>query len=448
MFARRVAGAVLALLAAVPAGRAQTHSLAEAVKPGDCFRYGIEMKLSGTMRVPKEEKVVPIPLTAGASHSFTERVLAVGKGGLPEKSARVYESAKAVIGVGGDKSERSLRPERRLLVAARDKDQGLLYCPAGPLSRAELELTSEHFDTLALTGLLPGKGVKVGETWELSNAVAQAVCNLEVTTQKLTGKLEKAEGGVVVFSVSGAVSGVEHGALVKLKVEATGQFDVKAKRLVALEWKQKDERDQGPVNPATAVESTVTLKREAVAQPATLSDVALVSVPDGLTPPGRLLNLEYRDAKDRFVLLHAREWQLVGDTGDHVVLRLLDRGDFVAQVTVTPWTKAKKGEHLSAEDFKTAMHNTSGWRPEKLLQEGEVPSGDKRWIYRLSVLGVLDGVNVLQNFYLVASPEGDQVVLAFTLTPKQADKLGSRDLSLAASVEVPAKKSVTTGGRP
>jgi hypothetical protein len=47
-------------------------------------------------------------------------------------------------------------------------------------------------------------------------------------------------------------------------------------------------------------------------------------------------------------------------------------------------------------------------------------------------------VAVLQNFYLVAAPTGEQVVLTFTLTAKQADKLGARDLSLAGSIEVPA----------
>ena len=73
------------------------------------------------------------------------------------------------------------------------------------------------------------------------------------------------------------------------------------------------------------------------------------------------------------------------------------------------------------------------------LQAGEVPSGDSRWIYRISQLGTLDGSDVMQNFYLAASPDGEQVVLAFTLTPKQADRLGSRDSSLAGSLAFPGK---------
>ena len=58
-----------------------------------------------------------------------------------------------------------------------------------------------------------------------------------------------------------------------------------------------------------------------------------------------------------------------------------------------------------------------------------------RYVYRLSAVGKLDGVAVLQNFYLVAAPDGTQFVVTFTLTPKQAEKLGARDLGFVGSLE-------------
>ena len=116
------------------------------------------------------------------------------------------------------------------------------------------------------------------------------------------------------------------------------------------------------------------------------------------------------------------------------------RSAFIAQLTVTPWTPAEKGKHLSPEAFKEAMAETPGWVPDKELQAGEVPAEDKdgRWIYRLSALGQMDGVAVLQNFYLVAAPTGEQVVLVFTMAPKQAERLGSRDLAIVGSLEFPS----------
>ena len=61
------------------------------------------------------------------------------------------------------------------------------------------------------------------------------------------------------------------------------------------------------------------------------------------------------------------------------------------------------------------------------------------WGYRVSALGELDGLKILQNCYLIAGPEGDQVVLAFKMRPAFADKLGTRDLTLVNGVELPKK---------
>ena len=438
MAAWRGLGSVAVLLLAVSLGRAQTYALIENVKVGDCFRFRLGMTLKGEIRVTKDGKPDSLPLVATATHVFPERVLDVDSKGLPQKTARLYESATAVITIGRDRSERGLRPQRRLQVAEWHQDQSLIYCPAGSLTREELALTSEHFDTLGLTGLLPGKSVGLKDTWKIPEAVAQVLCGFEgITAQDLTCKLEEVKKNIARVSVKGTATGIDLGALTKLTIDAVYRYDLGKNRLVSLEWKQKDQRDQGPASPATTVESTTTLNREVIAEPSALSDVALVSVPDGLEPPASMTHLYYVDPKNRFDLVYAREWQTVGLTDDHLVLRFLDRGDFVAQVTITPWSRSRPGEHLSPEVFRQAMAKVPGWDQGEILQEGEVPAESGRWAYRISAMGQLDGIKVLQNFYLVAGPNGEQVVLAFTMTPSQAEKLGARDLSLAGSIDFP-----------
>src|SRR5262245_44902214 len=152
---------VALLLAAAPTTRAQ--ALGETAQPGDCFRYTIQMKLQGEMRAARDGKFVTAALSATAGHTFSERVLAAGKAGLAEKVARVYDSASAVIRAGQDRSERTLRPVRRLIVAQRYRDQKLVYSPQGALTRGELELVAEHLDTLVLAGVVPARALKVGD---------------------------------------------------------------------------------------------------------------------------------------------------------------------------------------------------------------------------------------------------------------------------------------------
>jgi hypothetical protein len=431
-----ILGSVVLVLAVTRTGAAQTFSLVETPKAGDCFRIYQDMNLSGEIRVTREGKPAPIKLTATATHDFPERTLTIGPAGLPQKSARVYETAKAIITVGSDHSERTLRSQRQLVVAQRDKEPALLYCPAGPLTREELELTGEHFDTLAITGLLPGKAVKLGDTWPVPNAVAQALCNFEgLTAQDLTCKLESAESGVAVVSVRGSASGIDVGALSKQTIQATYRFDLANHRLVALEWRQKDERDQGPASPASVVEATTRLTRTAIEQPKCLDDYALISVPEE-KPSADLVQLSYRDAKGRFGLLYDRQWQTVSETDAHVVLRLMDRGDFVAQATITPWTPAESGKHLDPEEFIAAMVNTPGWEQDSILKREELKLDGGLWGYSVSAVGQMDGLKVVQNFYLIADPRGEQLVLAFVMTEAQAAKLAARDLALVRGVSL------------
>src|SRR5262245_40002396 len=99
MVSWRVAGAWLLLVAAVPSVRAQTAALVEAVKPGDCFRYGIDMKLSGHLLIKKDSGPTKIELNATAGHDFGERVLAA-EGPTAQKVVRNYETARVSIQAG------------------------------------------------------------------------------------------------------------------------------------------------------------------------------------------------------------------------------------------------------------------------------------------------------------------------------------------------------------
>lgn len=428
---RNLASIAVALILTAT-GSAQTYELAESAKAGACFRIHLAMTLTGEMRFTKDNQPVPVKITATATHDFPERVLTAGAKGMIGKTARAYETAQAVITTGADRIEKNLRADRRLLVAQRDKNQSVVYCPAGALTKDELELTSEHFDTLAVAGLLPNRAVKVDETWKVDNEAAQALCSFEgLTAQDLTCKLAEVKDNVARVAVTGSATGIDLGALVKLTVEGFYRFDLKAHRLVSLEWKQKDDRGQGPASPASTVETVTQMKREPIDQPASLNDVALISVPDGQEIPASMTGLVYHHTqKTAFELTYGRDWQPVGKTNGHVVFRLMERGDFVAQLTVTPWDKAAAGKHLTPEAFREAMAKAPGWEQGDVVQEGAIPADGGRWIYRVSAPGLMDGLKVVQNFYLVASPAGEQVLLVFTMTPGQAEKLGTRDLAI------------------
>jgi hypothetical protein len=417
---------------------AQTYPLIEKVHVGDCSRVQLDMNLTGVLRVMRDGKPATVPLSASASHDYTERVLALTQEGLASKSARHYAAAASTVRVGSERTVRDLPADTRLIVAQQREGRTATYAPGGPLSNDTLALLNEHFDSLSVTGLLAGEAVEKKKTWALPNVVVQSLCQFEgLINHDLTGELTDVVDGAAVVRVTGSASGIELGAMAKVKVEASARFDLLARRLTSLEWKQQDERDQGPASPAVTAETTITLKRAPVEQPKELSDVALEAVPAGDDWPADQAVLHHHDAQGRYDLTFSREWHVVGLSEQQFVLRLMERGDFIAQATVTAIQKAAAGSHLEAAEFKKLVMTIPGFEAEELVQEGEERTVSGGWSYRVTVRGQMEGVSVMQTCYLVAGPKGDQVVVTFTMKPTQATKIGTRDLQLVNGLSLP-----------
>jgi hypothetical protein len=436
----RLTGFTLAVAVITSPAIAQTVNLSESPRTGDCYRLTTETNLTSALKVTRDGKPASIRVVATNQHVFLERVLAIDKN-LIRKAARHYTAASSRATIDGEKVDRILPIDRRFVVAQRTGDSLFCFAPAGPMTRAELEVVSEHFETLHLTGVLPGKEVRAGETWKLDNGVAQSLCLFDgLIAHDLTGKLISADAGAAVISIEGTAKGIENGAQANLTVAATVRFDATRRRIVGVEWKQKDVRDQGPASPAGEFETTTTLRREFLDRtPDELTATVLTQAPDGDEPPATMQQIIHRDLQGRFQFLHARDWRVVGQTDHHLILRLLDRGDFVAQATLTCWKNAGPGKHMSAEEFEKLTSAGTGWRLEQVLDRSEIPTDSDRWIFRIAARGELDGVKVVQNFYVVAGARGDQMIVTFTMKANAADRIGTRDLAIVNAIDFPKK---------
>lgn len=436
---RRAAATVVAFLVFSSFARAQV-TLGEAPAAGECFKYSVEFDLAGKLIVTQEGAKEEIRLAAKARHVFAERTLSAVDG-LPVRSVRHYEGAGASAVVAAEKADRTLPEDRRLIVAARGSEGTFCFSPAGPLTRDELDLVTEHFNPQCLAGLLPNKAVNVGDTWTVGPAAAQTACQFDgLLKNALVGKFAAAANGTATFTIEGTAEGIENGARVVLTVSATGTFDVAAKRVTALAWKQKDDRAQGPVAPASNVDVTVSLRREPLAAPPKeLADAALAAVPKTEIPAAMTV-LKHTDPKKRYELLYPRDWHVTGQTDQHLILRLLDKGEFVVQSTLVAWKKEAPGKHTPADEFKKAANASPGWTPARVLEETETGAPDGRWVYRLVAEGKMDDMSVVQSFNLLAGPQGDQVAVTFAMKSDKVKAVAGRDRELMNAIAFPTKK--------
>ena len=442
MLTRRLLICMLASLISANLLHAQSVNLTEAPLAERCVRIELTMELTGKIMAKQDGKDVAYPHKASAKHVFMERILDAN-GAVAGKAARFYTTAESAITFdNNNSSKRSLRTERRFLVAQRVKEQIISFSPRGPLTREEMELT-EHFDTMAVAGLVPGKTIDVGKTWAIPNNVVLGLCELEgIVKQNLEAKLESVKDNLAHVTITGDANGINLGAQVEMKIDAHFDFDIKQQRIIALTWKESDKREQGPITPALTGEVTIKLTRTPIDEPEQLNKFALVPVPTTPTPPSNLTNVQHQDTKKRFELNYPRDWHVVSpDDSPQLVMRQLERGDFIAQATFTAWKKADPKNVISLEKFADEMAKTPGWAEDKEIERKEIKESGKshQKVYRVASSGELDGVRTVQYYYLVVSSQGEQMIVTFSVVPQQVAHFAARDLELVRELVFPEK---------
>lgn len=412
-------------------------------KVGDGWHLALDMKLTGKIKVRDAEKTVALDLKANAKHDFEERILAVADG-KPTSVGRFYNVAKADITLNEKTINKTLRTDRRFQAATLGVDgTTVTYSPVGPLTDEELELTGEHLDVLAIHGLLPNKEVKVGDKWDVPIPVAQSLAGIDaVISSKLECKLEKIERNHAVLTLTGDLEGINKGSSLKATMAAGLVYSLENKHFTGCTWRYRENKEQGPLNPACEIESEITATWKHGLALAEVTDGKAATIP--ATPPPALLMLEFCDAANRFAFHYDRNWGVVTKTEKQTVLRLLERGELIAQLNMTPYQQVKPGEHVSLDEVEKMIQEAPGFKLDKVIEKAPIEASQGFWIGKVSTTGEASEIPMQQVVYAVAGPRGDQVLLSFTVETEHAAKLAGRDLSLVKTVSLPTLQ--TTGG--
>ena len=100
-----------------------------------------------------------------------------------------------------------------------------------------------------------------------------------IERRRTPGKLSKLGDDVALILISGTATGVWQGAKLETTIVGTCRFDREMNRITKLEWRQKDDRDQGPASPAI----TAFLERRAISLTAWKSPSEVIGKPASIT---------------------------------------------------------------------------------------------------------------------------------------------------------------------
>lgn len=429
---------------------AEAFLLSSAAKPGTLSEVKASLEVGGDLNVNDQGQVKALKMSVVGTMHYAERLLAApaSSDGL-RRSVRHYSRADAAIKVDSAGLQPMLRPERRLIAATWDGKAATVYSPSGSILRDELDLVELPGNSLLIDLLLPGKPVAAGDMWQHGDQLLAALLSLDaVSASDVQSVLSSIDSKLAQMELAGTVHGAVAGVATEIGLKARYTFDRIARRVTSLTLLIKEKRSIGHVGPGIDVTARLQMTITPLAKSAELTDAALAGLP--LEPAPELLALAYESAAHGFHFGYDRRWHVITDEPEQVVLRLVDRGELVAQCNVAIPAKTEPGKPISLARFQADIQQALGRAFGRFVNasEGTTPGGHV--IYRVTAVGEVSELPIQWNYHYIADPRGRQVVFAFTIEGQLVEAFAQSDLELAGSVEFlePQKPATASAATP
>lgn len=436
----------LAALCAAAEKPGDQHTLAARRHTGEINRVEIALQVGGDFQFAgKDGKTTKLPMSVVANFGYDESLLAVDAAGRPARSVRYYDDARAVIKIDKGGQKPAFAPARRLIVAEHQaKSRCLLYCPTAPLAREELELIDVPGNTLILDQTLPPAPVSLGDTWKLAHeTLAALLCLDAVSWSDVECVLGTVTDGVADVSAAGPVSGATGGISTEIEVKIKYKFDLQRGRIAGFAMLVKEKRAVGHLGPGLDTVAKVIVKITPQTASKTLTAARLQALPAATTP--KLLELGYVPRGGQFRFRYDRRWHVTGDEPKLAVLRLIDRGELLAQCNLSALPKVKKP--ITLAQFQGDVERSLGKNFGQFISASQNVNDTGYAVFRVVVRGKITQMPIEWIYYLVQDRQGHRVSLAFTLEQQLRERFADADRRVVGALQL-TTPSTPTAAKP
>jgi len=411
-----------------------THTLRSGRTPGALDQVVVLLEVGGDVKLVEDGKVKRVKMSAVGNLAYDEKSLELPTGSdRCLRSVRYYNKATAVIKVGDGGVKPTLRNDRRLVGVEADGPTVTLFSPEGTLSRTELDLIDVLGNSLLLDRLLPEKPVAIGDSWKVPKDVVTALLGLNaVAKSDVECTLSEVTDTAARVALAGQVEGAIDGVSTEIALKAKYRFDREINRVVWLGLLVKEVRSIGHVGTGVDAVARLQVQIRPQTESPRLADAALKTL--SLEPTAELTPLGYDSAANGWQFTHDRCWFVTSDEHDLVVLRMIDRGELVAQCNVASLAKAAADRQPSLKGFQEDVKKALGENFGQFRKAEQWASEQDYRVYRVVVQGEASGLPIHWHYYLIAEERGRQVVFAFTVEEKLIEQFGEADAKLVGTL--------------
>lgn len=311
----------------------------ERFQVGQGWKVKSRSEISGTLHLPAPggKSTRSLLVNGESALEYEEAILAMGDGGGVNRSVRLYKRADLKRKMGDQNQSSGIRQQVRKVVVVRQGSQEVPFSPDGPLTLNEIEMVRTDLFTPALAGLLPGKVVAPGASWEAKPEALRELTDLvRVDEGKLECTLAEFQNiqnqQVARIRFSGKVTGANQDGPCTQELDGQAYFDLNSKHLAYLSLNGKHMLPGGVGYPASTLQGRFVLTRERLEGP---GELGAVQPGDSKFEPGEdntllveelpNLRLEY-PRRWKFIQGGARQITLDGADGSGVLITLEPAG--------------------------------------------------------------------------------------------------------------------------
>ncbi len=422
---------------------AEKVTLSATPAAGDIRVVSVTLKVGGDLLLPENKATKKLKMSVEAHHQYDERLIELE--GAQRHALRHYQQATAKLKIDNGQIEPTLNDAHRLIAVETTQDSSTLFSPRTPLSRDELDLLEVPGNSVLVDLLLPTEAVEVGETWKPEMQLWGPLLGLEkISASDVECRLAKVTAEQATVEGSGHIDGAVDGVASEIEVKLRILVDRAKHSITDFTMAVQEKRSIGHVAAGLDVVAQLTMKIRPLSASTALND-EVAAEPWSEDPSAR--HLVYDSELGRYRLLHDRRWHILDEEGQLLVLRLVDKGELVAQCNVSALPATSQGKEITAEDFQADVQKVLGDSFEQFVHAEQWNNDRQVRFVHIIAAGKVDKLPIQWHYYLATNPAGRHLSFAFTVEADLAERFTGEDRTLVESLVFAEPVAQTTRSR-
>jgi hypothetical protein len=312
----------------------------------------------------------------------------------------------------------------------------------GFLTQPEADLLTVAFDPLYLRALVPPSDQACGMQWELNQAViADLLCIDTIHSGGLKATIKGCADEGTTVQIQGNIKGAVNGAATSITVEGDYDWtteDNAAGSVSMLHIVIKESRDVSYMAPGIDIDAVIEMSRRAQKK---LRPRVVAASSGGMAKDGRSRRGPGKpgfrwtcDPYDRYDVVYENNWKIIEEGSEYLMMRFVDQGALVGQVTLTPLPLQSKV--LTLSDFENDIEQTLGEQFGHLVSASTFSRDDGTTIMRVASVGESEDLPFHWIHYHLRSIEGRRLSLAFVVESRHLVRFSEADRRYIEGVDL------------